>query len=224
MRILVVDDDEKIARMLQRGLTFEGHKTEVANTGDQALRLVTQTAYDLVILDVVLPGPDGIAVCRRLRDADAALPILMLTARDQIEDRVIGLDAGADDYLVKPFAYEELLARVRALLRRRDATENVVLRFADLSLDTKSWRARCGNREVETLSRTEFELLAYLMRHPDQVLQREQILTHVWGFDFEGQTNVLDVYIGYLRRKLEGDGEARLIHTVRGVGYVLREE
>ncbi|MBM3130073.1 MAG: response regulator transcription factor [Chloroflexi bacterium] len=224
MRILVVDDDEKIARMLHRGLTFEGHKTKVASTGDHALQLAAQTSYDLVILDVVMPGLDGIAVCRRLRAADAALPILMLTARDQVEDRVIGLDAGADDYLIKPFAYEELLARVRALLRRRDATENVVLRFADLSLDTKSWRVRRSNREVDALSRTEFDLLAFLMRHPDQVLQREQILTHVWGFDFEGQTNVLDVYIGYLRRKLEMDGETRLIHTVRGVGYVLREE
>lgn len=224
MRILVVDDDEKIARMLHRGLTFEGHKTEVASTGDHALQLAAQTSYDLVILDVVMPGLDGIEVCRRLRAADAALPILMLTARDLVEDRVIGLDAGADDYLIKPFAYEELLARVRALLRRRDATENVVLRFADLSLDTKSWCVRRGNREVDALSRTEFDLLVYLMRHPDQVLQREQILTHVWGFDFEGQTNVLDVYIGYLRRKLEIDGETRLIHTVRGVGYVLREE
>jgi len=224
MRILVVDDDERIARMLLRGLTLEGYRADVAGDGDQALRMVTQTAYDLIILDVVMPGVDGIEVCRRIRAAGEMWPILILTARDQVADRVVGLDAGADDYLVKPFAYEELLARVRALLRRQRSGESATLRFADLSLDTSTWQARRGERSVESLSPTEFELLALFLRHPHQILRREQILEQVWGYDFDGETNVLDVYVGYLRRKLEAAGEPRLIHTVRGVGYVLRQE
>jgi two-component system response regulator MprA len=171
-----------------------------------------------------MPGVDGIEVCRRIRAAGEMWPILILTARDQVADRVVGLDAGADDYLVKPFAYEELLARVRALLRRQRSGESATLRFADLSLDTSTWQARRGERSVESLSPTEFELLALLLRHPYQILRREQILEQVWGYDFDGETNVLDVYVGYLRRKLEAAGEPRLIHTVRGVGYVLRQE
>lgn len=210
--------------MLHRGLTLEGYKTDVASDGDQALRLVVQTTYDLIILDVVMPGTDGIEVCRRMRAAGEPLPILILTARDEVADRVVGLDAGADDYLVKPFAYEELLARVRVLLRRRRSVESDVLRFADLSLDTATWQVRRGERCLESLSPTEFELLALFLRHPRQILRREQILEQVWGYDFAGETNVLDVYVGYLRRKLEAAGEPRLIHTVRGVGYVLREE
>jgi two-component system response regulator MprA len=223
-RILVVDDDEKIARMLLRGLTLEGYQVDVANDGSQALRLIAQNAYDLIILDVVMPGTDGIEVCRRVRATGSLQPILILTALDEVADRVVGLNAGADDYLVKPFAYEELLARVQALLRRRLSGESSVLRFGDLALDVTTWQVQRGKRVVDSLSPTEFELLALFLRHPRQVLRREQILEQVWGYDFDGETNVLDVYVGYLRRKMEASGEPRLIHTVRGVGYVLREE
>lgn len=224
MRVLLVDDDEKIIRMLRRGLTLENYAVDVASDGKQALRLATETAFDLIILDVVMPELDGIEVCRRLRAAGDDQPILILTARDEVADRVLGLDAGADDYLVKPFAYEELLARVRALLRRRHADGSAVLRFADLSLDTATWEAKRGERRLEPLSPTEFELLTFFLRHPRQVLRREQILESVWGYDFGGDANVLELYVGYLRRKMEAAGEPRLIHTVRGVGYVLREE
>ena len=223
MRILVVDDDEKIARMLRRALSLEGYMVDVAGDGQKALRLAAQGTYDLAILDVVMPGLDGLEVCRRLRAVGDNLPILFLTARDEVSDRVAGLDAGADDYLIKPFAYEEMLARVRALLRRR-STESAALRFADLSLDVVTWEARRGERILEPLSPTEFELLRFFLRHPRQVLRREQFLDEVWGYDFGGEANVLEVYVGYLRRKLEAGGETRLIHTVRGVGYVLREE
>src|SRR3990172_6998690 len=222
MRILVVDDDEKITRMLRRGLSLEGYTVDVACDGQIAVRLAAQGTYDLAILDMVMPGLDGIEVCHRLRAVGDDLPILFLTARDEVSDRVAGLDAGADDYLIKPFAYEELLARVRALLRRRTA-ENAALRFADLSLDVVTWEARRGERILEPLSPTEFELLRFFLRHPRQVLHREQFLDEVWGYDFGGEANVLEVYVGYLRRKLEAGGETRLIHTVRGVGYVLRE-
>jgi two-component system response regulator MprA len=224
MRILVVDDDEKITRMLRRGLILEGYQADVACDGQQALRQAAQASYDLIILDVMMPGTDGIEVCRRLRAAGEDLPILILTARDEVEDRVSGLDAGADDYLIKPFAYEELLARVRALLRRGRSTGSAVLRFGDLSLDATTWEARRGERLLEPLSPTEFELLTLFLRHPRQVLRREQILDNVWGYNFGGDANVLEIYVGYLRRKLEAAGESRLIHTVRGVGYVLREE
>ena len=223
MRILVVDDDEKITRMLRRGLSLEGYTVDVACDGQIAVRLAAQGTYDLAILDMVMPGLDGIEVCHRLRAVGDDLPILFLTARDEVSDRVAGLDAGADDYIIKPFAYEELLARVRALLRRRTA-ENAALRFADLSLDVVTWEARRGERILEPLSPTEFELLRFFLRHPRQVLHREQFLDEVWGYDFGGEANVLEVYVGYLRRKLEAGGETRLIHTVRGVGYVLREE
>ncbi len=209
--------------MLLRGLTLEGYQTDVANDGTQALRLIAQQAYDLIVLDVVMPGADGIEVCRRVRATGSLQPILLLTALDEVADRVMGLDAGADDYLVKPFAYEELLARVRALLRRRPSGESSLLRFDDLALDAITWQVQRGKRVVDPLSPTEFELLALFLRHPRQVLRREQILEQVWGYDFDGETNVLDVYVGYLRRKLEASGEPRLIHTVRGVGYVLRE-
>lgn len=223
MRVLLVDDDEKIIRMLRRGLTLENYAVEVASTGKQALQLAAQANFDLIILDIVMPELDGLEVCRRLRAAGDAQPILMLTARDDVADRVLGLDAGADDYLVKPFAYEELLARVRALLRRR-STDSAALRFADLSLDTATWEAKRDERQLEPLSPTEFELLTFFLRHPRQVLRREQILESVWGFDFGGDANVLELYVGYLRRKMQAAGEPRLIHTVRGVGYVLREE
>ncbi|MGH2470424.1 MAG: response regulator transcription factor, partial [Chloroflexota bacterium] len=176
---------------------------------------------DLAILDIQLPGMDGLEVCRRLRQGGGQ-PILMLTARDEVSDRVHGLDSGADDYLVKPFALEELLARVRALLRRREPEERTELRFADLVLDTASREARRGDRVIE-LSAKEFELLALLLRNPRRVLSREVILEQAWGYDFYGESNVIEVYIGYLRQKLETSGEARLIHTVRGAGYVLKE-
>ncbi|MEX1020072.1 MAG: response regulator transcription factor [Litorilinea sp.] len=224
-RVLIVDDDEKITKMLRRGLILEGHTVEVARDGELALRSLAHTTYDLVILDLIMPGPDGIEVCRRLRATGDDVPILILTARDEIGDRVLGLDAGADDYLVKPFSYEELLARVRALLRRRRPHESsVVLRYSDLTLDMATWEARRGDCLLESLSPTEFELLAYFLRHPRQVLRREQLLESIWGYDYDGNANVLELYVGYLRRRLEVNGAPRLIQTIRGVGYVLREE
>jgi two-component system response regulator MprA len=221
-RILVVDDDEAITVALRRSLAYEGYTVDVAHDGDEALRKVRQNSPDLIVLDVLMPGLDGFEVCRRVRAADDT-PILMLTARDEVSDRVRGLDAGADDYLVKPFALDELIARVRALLRRREPRERgSLLRFADLAVDQQARQVLRGDREIQ-LSAKEFDLLAYLARHPRQVLTREQLLDAVWNYQFEGESNVLDVYVGYLRQKLEAAGEPRLIHTVRGVGYVLRE-
>lgn len=224
MRILAADDDVKITRMLKRGLTLEGHSVETVASGQEAARLLAGTAFDLLILDVMMPEPDGFTLCRRLRQAGDGILVLMLTARDEISDRVQGLDAGADDYLAKPFAYEELLARVRALARRLGKSESTVLRFAGLFLDTVTRQAQRGGREMESLSPTEFNLLVYFLQHPREVLLRQQILEKVWGYDFGGQDNVLDLYISYLRRKLEAGGAKRLIHTVQGVGYALRED
>lgn len=232
-RILVVDDDPRLGAMLRRSLGLAGHQVQVAGDGEAGLKTALTEDPDLVILDWMLPGMSGLEVCRRLRAA-TDVPILMLTARDAVENRVAGLKTGADDYLVKPFALEELQARVEALLRRqkrgnreggnyREADESPeVLTFADLSLDTGTRSARRGNREI-SLSTTEFELLSLFLRHPRQVLTRDLIMERVWGYDFAGESNVLEVYIGYLRRKLEQEGEPRLIHTVRGAGYVLRE-
>lgn len=220
-RILVVDDDEKITNLLRRALSYEGYVPDIAHDGSAALSMALEHQPDLVILDIQLPGIDGLEVCRRLRQGGDQ-PILMLTARDEVSDRVHGLDSGADDYLVKPFALEELLARVRALLRRREPEERTELRFADLVLDTASREARRGDRIIE-LSAKEFDLLALLMRNPRRVLSRELILEQAWGYDFYGESNVIEVYVGYLRQKLEANGEARLIHTVRGAGYVLKE-
>jgi two-component system, OmpR family, response regulator MprA len=219
--ILVVDDDPKITSALRRALAYEGYNVLVAADGTAALQQCRERLPDVVILDWMLPGMDGIAVLERLR-AGGAPPVLMLTARDEVEDRVRGLDTGADDYLVKPFALDELLARVRALLRRQDATNAEVLQFADLVVNVASRDVRRGPRAI-TLSPREFDLLLYLLRHPRQVLTRERILDNVWGYDFVGDANVLDVYIGYVRQKLEAEGESRLIHTMRGVGYVLRD-
>lgn len=219
--ILVVDDDAKIRSLLKRSLTYEGYTVYEAADGPSALEQVERLWPDLVILDVMLPGMDGLAVCRRLREM-GEVPVLMLTARDEVADRVQGLDSGADDYVVKPFALEELLARVRALLRRQKGSGREVLRFADLSLDTASREAKRGERVIH-LTTKEFELLAFFLRHPRRVLSKEEILAQVWGFDFEGESNVVEVYVGYLRAKLEAEGEKRLIHTVRGAGYVLRE-
>jgi len=220
-RILVVDDDEKITNLLRRALSYEGYVTDIANDGHKALSLALEHHPDLVILDIQLPGMDGLEVCRRLREGGGE-PILMLTARDEVSDRVQGLDSGADDYLVKPFALEELMARVRALLRRREPETRNELRFSDLVLDTASREARRGERVIE-LSAKEFDLLSLFMRNPRRVLTREQILEQAWGYDFYGESNVIEVYVGYLRQKLEAGGEVRLIHTVRGAGYVLKE-
>lgn len=220
--ILIVDDDPRITDLLRRVLAYEGYTVAVAATGDEALDRTLEHPPDAIILDIMLPGMDGLEVTRRLRTAGDNVPILLLTARDAISDRVTGLETGADDYLVKPFAPEELLARVKALLRRSQPERADVLRYADLELDTGTRIAHRGAREIE-LSPTEYELLALFMRRPRQVLTRDIIMDRVWGLDFEGSTNVMEVYIGYLRSKLEATGEPRLIHTVRGVGYVFKE-
>lgn len=220
-RILVIDDDRSVSEMLRRNLAYEGFAVDVARDGLAALEQVRDHLPELIILDRMLPGLDGLEVLRRLRAAGDATPVLMLTARDAINDRVAGLEGGADDYLIKPFAFPELLARIHALLRRRQGEEHEVLRFADVTLDTGTRLAERSGRAIE-LSTTEYDLLAYFMRHPNQVLTREQLMERVWGYDFEGESNVLEVYVGYLRRKLEGGNQPRLIQTVRGVGYVLR--
>jgi two-component system response regulator MprA len=221
--ILIVDDDRKITDMLRRTLAYEGYRVATAADGHEALAKSQSERPDLVILDWLMPGPDGIAVARQLRAA-GDVPILMLTARDAIEDRIEGLDSGADDYLGKPFAPEELLARVRSLLRRAEpAGKERPLAYADLYLEPLTRETRRGQRPF-TLTPKEFDLLQYLMRHPRQVLTRDRVLQDVWGYDFDGNANILEVYIGYLRTKTEAAGEPRLIQTVRGVGYVLRED
>ncbi|GAA0921321.1 response regulator transcription factor [Streptomyces thermoalcalitolerans] len=229
-RILIVDDEPAVREALQRSLAFEGYDTEVAVDGADALDKASTYKPDLVVLDIQMPRMDGLTVARRIRGAGDTTPILMLTARDTVGDRVTGLDAGADDYLVKPFELDELFARIRALLRRISyattvagtAQEGEVLAFADLRMDLATREVTRGGRQVE-LTRTEFNLLEMFMAHPRQVLTREQILKAVWGFDFEPSSNSLDVYVMYLRRKTEAGGEPRLVHTVRGVGYVLRQ-
>jgi len=221
VHVLVVDDDSRIAAALRRALLYEGYRVEVAPDGLSALARARERVPDLVILDVMLPRLDGVEVCRRLR-AEGDVPILMLTAKDTTADRVLGLDSGADDYLVKPFAYEELLARVRALLRRQAIRPRRKLHFADLTLDLGAHDAHRNERPIP-LTAKEFDLLHHFLRNPRQVLTREQIMDAVWGFDFGTASNVVDVYVGYLRQKLEASGEPRLLHTVRGVGYILRE-
>jgi two-component system response regulator MprA len=221
MSILVVDDDPEIVSFLKRGLIYEGYSVDTAGDGTEALTKARDKEPDLVILDIMMPGIDGVEVSKRLRQA-SDVPILMLTAKGTIADRVDGLDSGADDYLVKPFAFDELLARVRALLRRHQPREGEVLRFSDLSLDTATREVKRGNEIVE-LSAQEFDLLELFIRHPRQVLLRDRIYERVWGYDFDGLSNVIEVYVSYLRSKLEASGKPRLIHTVRGVGYVLKE-
>ena len=222
MRILVVDDEPAVRDALERILRLDGFEVAVASDGREAVRSQALAPADAVLLDVLMPGLDGLEVCRRMRDTGDRTPVLMLTARDEVGDRVAGLEAGADDYLPKPFALEELLARVRALLRRSGWTEErEVLRFDDLELDPRSHEVRRGERLIE-LTRTEFLLLELFMHHPRQVLTRSQIFDRVWGYDFGPASNSLEVYVGYLRRKTEAAGEPRLLHTVRGVGYVLR--
>ncbi|GAB0101464.1 two-component system response regulator MprA [Nocardia sp. JMUB6875] len=226
MRILVVDDDRAVRESLRRSLTFNGYTVDLAVDGLDALEKTASQRPDALVLDVMMPRLDGLEVCRRLRSTGDDLPILVLTARDSVSERVAGLDAGADDYLPKPFALEELLARLRALLRRTAAdpvdAASEAMTFADLSLDPVTREVLRGERPI-SLTRTEFSLLEMLMANPRRVLTRSRILEEVWGYDFPTSGNALEVYIGYLRRKTEADGEARLIHTVRGVGYVLRE-
>jgi len=219
---MVVDDEPGVRAALERALRIERYDVRLAGDGTEALALLAERSPDAIVLDVSMPDVDGLEVCRRLRAAGDRTPVLMLTARDAVDDRVAGLDAGADDYLVKPFALKELQARLRALLRRTEATRAGVLRFADLELDPVGREVRRGGREIE-LSRTEFNLLELFLEHPRQVLTRSQIFERVWGYDFGSTSNALGVYIGYLRRKTEAGGEPRLLHTVRGVGYVLRD-
>ncbi len=221
--ILIVDDESRVTSALRRVLAYEGYQVSTASSGESALALARSHPPDLVILDLMLPGMDGLEVCRRLRRAGDGVAVLMLTARDTVADRVMGLETGADDYLVKPFALEELLARVKAVLRRRQPSDvsREVLRFEDLELDTATRQARRAERTIE-LSTTEYELLALFLRNPRIVLTRGVLMDRIWGSDFEGGPNVLEVYIGHLRNKLEMCGERRLIQTVRGAGYVLR--
>lgn len=223
-QILVVEDEARIASLISRTLRLEGYQVEVAANGETALDKALSNPPDLIVLDVMLPDIDGLEVCRQLRMAGCDEPVLMLTAKDAISDRVAGLDAGADDYLVKPFAFDELLARIRALLRRASPPEaDAPLEFADLVLDPTTRQARRGEREIE-LTAKEYDVLELFMRHPRQVLTRDIIYDRIWGYDFGGESNIIEVYVRYLRAKLEAEGEARLIHTLRGVGYVLRDE
>lgn len=221
--VAIVDDDAAIRTSLGRALRMEGYEVELFEDGLSALKAITLRAPDAIVLDLQLPDVDGLEICRRIRSSGDATPILMLTARDAVNDRVAGLDVGADDYLVKPFDLAELLARLRALLRRRNLVEGdeAVLRFEDLTLNAQTREVRRGDRAIE-LTKIEFDLLELFLQHPRQVLTRDQILDLVWGYTFDSGTNSLAVYIGYLRRKLEENGESRLIHTVRGVGYALR--
>jgi two-component system response regulator MprA len=225
VRILVVDDDRAVRESLRRSLSFNGYSVALAQDGLEALDVIASDRPDALVLDVLMPRLDGLQVCRQLRSNGDDLPILVLTARDSVSERVAGLDAGADDYLPKPFALEELLARLRALLRRTrtdESAESVAMAFGDLTLDPLTREVTRGQRQI-SLTRTEFALLEMLMANPRRVLTRSRILEEVWGFDFPTSGNALEVYIGYLRRKTEANGEPRLIHTVRGVGYVLRE-
>lgn len=223
-RILVVDDEPALRTSLTRTLGLEGYRAEAVASGAECMALLADRAFDALILDVSMPGGiDGMEVCRRVRAQGSQLPILMLTARDAVDDRVMGLDAGADDYLVKPFALRELIARLHALLRRTDSGGQSALVFGSVTLDRDAHTVTRGDRQID-LSLTEFSLLETFMQHPRQVLSRTQIFEGVWGYDFGPSSNALGVYVGYLRRKLEAGGESRLIHTVRGVGYAMREE
>jgi DNA-binding response OmpR family regulator len=222
-RILIVEDEAEIADYLRRGLTFEGFTVEIASDGPSALSAARDRPPELVVLDLMLPGIDGLEVARRIRSVDD-VPIIMLTARDAVADRVAGLESGADDYMVKPFAFEELLARIRVQLRRREAQANAeMLRFGPLVLNVAAHEARVGDRRIDFTAK-EFDLLELFMRHANQVLTREVLYDRIWGYDFGGESNVLEVYIRALRQKLELGGASRLIQTVRGVGYILREE
>lgn len=221
MRILVAEDEHKLAAVVRRGLEEHGYAVDVAYDGDDALAMAEIEPYDVIVLDIMLPGMDGLTVCHRLRSERRNMPVLMLTARDTVDDRVAGLDAGADDYLVKPFAFRELLARVRALLRRDGLSKDPILRVGDLEVDTVSHEVRRDGRQIELTSK-EYAMLEYFMRNPNRVLTRTQIAEHVWDYDFMSMSNVIDVYVRYLRRKLGDDQEPRLFRTLRGTGYQLR--
>ncbi len=221
--ILLVEDEVKLARFVELELSTEGYQVSVAHDGMSGLSMARESEPDLAILDWMLPGLTGVELCRRLRATGSKVPVILLTARDEVGDRVTGLDAGADDYVVKPFSIEELLARIRAHLRRTQEADEDVLQFEDLSLNRRTREVFRGQRAIE-LTAKEFDLLEYLLSHPRQVFTRDQILEHVWGYDFVGDSNIIEVYIRYLRLKLEEKGEKRLIHTVRGVGYALREQ
>jgi DNA-binding response OmpR family regulator len=224
MRILVVEDERKVASFIRQGLEEEGHAVEVAGDGEAALELILDDRpYDLIVLDVMLPRRDGFKVLAALREQRIQSPVLLLTARDTVRDKVFGLDLGADDYLTKPFAFEEFLARVRALLRRGAGAPAPVLRVADLALDPATREVLRGGRRI-TLTAREYALLEYFLRNAGRVLTRPMIAEHVWGLDFDTETNIIDVYVGYLRRKLDAGGEPPLLHTVRGAGYVLKAE
>lgn len=222
VHILLVEDEVKLARFVELELSSDGYQVSVAYDGMAGLSMARETSFDLAILDWMLPGLTGVELCRRLRATGSKIPIILLTARDEVSDRVQGLDAGADDYMVKPFSIEELLARIRAHLRRTEEVNEDVLRFKDLSLNRLTREVYRGQRRIE-LTAKEFDLLEYLMNYPRQVYTRDQILEKVWGYDFMGDSNIIEVYIRYLRLKLEEQGEKRLIHTVRSVGYALRE-
>ncbi len=220
-RILVIEDEEKLAKFVQLELSYEGYEITVAHDGLSGLMAARDSEPDLILLDWMMPGLTGLEVCRRLRATGAMMPVILLTAKDGIEDRVAGLDAGADDYVLKPFSIEELLARVRAHLRRNQPEDPEAFQFSDLSLSRKTREVKRGDRTIE-LTAKEFDLLDYLISHPKQVLSRDRILEEVWGYDFMGDSNIIEVYIRYLRLKLEAENESRLIQTVRGVGYVMR--
>ncbi|MCC5668843.1 response regulator transcription factor [Nostoc sp. CHAB 5784] len=220
--ILLVEDEVKLARFVELELSSEGYNINVAHDGIAGLTLARELSPDLVILDWMLPGLSGLEICRRLRATGISIPVILLTAKDEVNDRVAGLDAGADDYVVKPFSIEELLARIRAHLRRTQETDQDIFQFEDLSLNHRTRQVYRGKRAIE-LTAKEFDLLEYILSHPRQVFTKDQILQKVWGYDFMGNSNIIEVYIRYLRLKLEENNEKRLIHTVRGVGYVLRE-
>lgn len=222
MRILIVEDEKSLLKVMARRLTQEGYSVDTAEDGEEALAYIEMGAYDCVVLDIMLPIQDGLTVLRRMRQKHNATPVLLLTAKDSVGDRVAGLDAGADDYLVKPFAYDELSARVRAMLRRNAESKSVVLSFGDLTLDTLSRQVKRAGQNIE-LSAKEFALLEYFMRNPERVLTRGQIIDHIWNFDFDNDSNIVDVYVRYLRRKIDADFDVKLLHTVRGVGYVMKE-
>ncbi|WP_305045236.1 heavy metal response regulator transcription factor [Geoalkalibacter sp.] len=222
MRILVVEDEKKVASFIKRGLEEEGYAVDVAYEGDEGLDMATHTPYDLILMDVMLPKKDGITVIRELRGREVATPVLCLTAKDTVDDIVQGLDSGSDDYLTKPFAFAELLARVRALIRRGTQDRGAELHFADLRLDPVSHKVWRSDKEIDLTSK-EYALLEYMMRNPNQVLTRTMIAEHVWDYTFDSFTNIIDVYINYLRKKVDRDFDKKLIHTVRGVGYVLKE-
>lgn len=223
MRILIVEDEKSLRTLLERRFTGEKYTVDACGDGREALSYIETGTYDCIILDIMLPGMDGLSVLREMRDRRHRTPVLLLTARDSIVDRVKGLDIGADDYLTKPFSYDELSARVRAMLRRGGEEKTTTLSLADLSMDTLTRTVTRGGKEIELTSK-EFALLEYFLRHPGQVFTREQIIGHIWNFDFDNDSNIVDVYVRYLRRKIDDDSATPLIHTIRGTGYTLREK